>query len=101
MHATEPDVSCSFLSCDSLKEDEEGWGRGFGTVSGVRDVYAVRADCSSATLLMQFQFSAPVVRNFGLACCHVKCPVLSPSSIQVVTRYQMLQKVIDYETKKS
>lgn len=30
------EVSCYFLSSAPLKEDEEGWSRGFGAVSGVR-----------------------------------------------------------------
>lgn len=74
MHTTESDLSCSFLSCASLKQDEEGWGRGFGAVSGVRGVYAVGGDCSSATLCMQFKHLAPdpMVRNSVLTCCHIK-----------------------------
>lgn len=74
MHTTESEVSCSFLSSAALKEDEEGWGRGFGAVSGVEDVYAVRGDCSSATLHVQFKPLAPdpVVRNSVM----LKCPVL-------------------------
>lgn len=38
VHATESEVSCPFLSSAALKEDEEGWGRGFGAVSGVSGV---------------------------------------------------------------
>lgn len=49
----------SFLNAASLQRDEEGWGGGFGAVSGVGCICGEGGDCISAAVCVQFKSLAP------------------------------------------